>query len=85
MASWTAELGAPARCIAKSGDDPAGELSRSLLTGRGVELVGPVEGRTGVVVAFVGADGERSMATDRGASPELAPEEIDPSQLTHGG
>jgi sugar/nucleoside kinase (ribokinase family) len=81
VASWVAELGGRARCIAKSGDDAAGELARSLLAGRGVELVGPVEGRTGVVVALVGADGERTMATDRGASPELAREELDPSWL----
>jgi sugar/nucleoside kinase (ribokinase family) len=81
VASWAAELGAPARCIAKSGDDAAGELVRSLLAGRGVDLVGPVEGRTGVVVALVGAGGERTMATDRGASPELRPAEVDPSWL----
>ena len=81
VASWAVELGASARCIAKSGDDPAGELARSLLARRGVELVGPVEGRTGVVVALVGADGERTMATDRGVSPELAPEELDASWL----
>jgi sugar/nucleoside kinase (ribokinase family) len=81
VASWAAELGAPARCIAKSGDDAAGELVRSLLAGRGVDLVGPVEGRTGVVVALVGADGERTMATDRGASAELAPAEVDPAWL----
>jgi sugar/nucleoside kinase (ribokinase family) len=81
VAAWAAELGAPARCIARSGDDAAGELARSLLAARGVELVGPVEGRTGIVVALVGADGERTMATDRGASPELAPEEVDPSWL----
>ena len=81
VAAWTAELGAPTRCIAKSGDDAAGELARSLLSGRGVELAGPVEGRTGVVVALIGADGERTMATDRGSSPELSPEEVDSSWL----
>jgi sugar/nucleoside kinase (ribokinase family) len=49
---------------------------------RGVELVGPVvEGRTGVVVALVGPDGERSMATDRGVAPELAPGELEQAWL----
>jgi ribokinase len=31
------------------------------------------------VVAFVRPDGERSMATDRGVSPELRADELDPS------
>jgi ribokinase len=82
VASWAGELGSEARCVAKQARDPAGTLVRSLLEQRGVELVGPVvEGRTGVVVALVSADGERSMATDRGVSPELAPDELDPAWL----
>jgi ribokinase len=79
VAAWIAELGSSARCVAKSGDDPAGTLARSLVAGRGVELVGPVvAGRTGVVVALVRADGERTMATDRGVSPDLTPDELEP-------
>ena len=42
VAAWAAELGAEARCIAKRGDDPAGELVARELEARGVELVGPV-------------------------------------------
>jgi ribokinase len=54
VAAWVVELGGAARCIAKRADDAAGELARSLLEARGVELVGPrVEGSTGVVVALV--------------------------------
>jgi sugar/nucleoside kinase (ribokinase family) len=80
VASWATELGSEARCVAKQARDPAGTLARSLLEKRGVELVGPVvDGATGVVVALVSADGERSMATDRGVSPELAPGELDPA------
>ena len=80
VAAWVAELGSRARCVAKSGDDAAGALARSLLDARGVELVGPVvDGRTGVVVALVAADGERTMATDRGVSPELSVDELDPT------
>jgi ribokinase len=80
VASWAAELGSEARCVAKQADDAAGALVRSLLEARGVELLGPrAEGNTGVVVALVGADGERTMATDRGVSPELAPAELDPA------
>ena len=68
--------------VAKRADDAAGELARSLLEARGVELVGPrVEGSTGVVVALVAADGERTMATDRGVSTELRADEVDPRWL----
>jgi sugar/nucleoside kinase (ribokinase family) len=80
VASWVAALGGAARVIAKRADDEAGRLVRSLLERRGVELAGPVvDGRTGVVVAFVAPDGERSMATDRGVSPELRADELEPA------
>jgi sugar/nucleoside kinase (ribokinase family) len=77
VAAWAAELGAEARCIAKHGNDPTGELVARELTGRGVELVGPAaEGATGVVVSIVG-DGDRALASDRGVAPSLAPAELD--------
>src|SRR5947208_11535795 len=67
VAAWAVSLGAGARCIAKRGDDAAGELVARELAARGIELVGPVgAGATGVVVSLVGGDGERSMASDRG-------------------
>jgi sugar/nucleoside kinase (ribokinase family) len=78
VASWVVELGENARFVGKSADDAAGDLARSLLGQRGVVVAGPrVEGSTGVVVAFVGPDGERSMATDRGVSPELRADELE--------
>ncbi len=77
VAAWAAELGAEARCIAKRGDDPTGELVARELGARGVELVGPIaEGETGVVVSVVHA-GDRSLASDRGVAPSFAPEELD--------
>ena len=77
VASWVVTLGEQARFVGKCADDAAGALARSMLERRGVEVVGPlVEGSTGVVVAFVGPDGERSMATDRGVAPELRPDEL---------
>jgi sugar/nucleoside kinase (ribokinase family) len=80
VASWVAELGAEARCVAKRGDDVAGQLAATLVAQRGVELLGPVAaGSTGVVVALVAADGERTMATDRGVAVELRPDELDPA------
>jgi sugar/nucleoside kinase (ribokinase family) len=78
VAAWVVELGEPARFVGKHAEDEPGALARSLLEQREVELVGPrVAGKTGVVVSFVGPDGERSMATDRGVSPELRAEELD--------
>jgi len=77
VAAWAAELGAEARCIAKRGDDSAGELVARELAAHGVELVGPVaEGATGVVVSIV-RDDDRSLASDRGAAPSFAPDELD--------
>ena len=82
VAAWAASLGAASLVLAKRADDAAGELVARELAGRGVELAGPVvAGSTGVVVSMVGADGGRSMASDRGVSPEFRPEEIDPSWL----
>lgn len=82
VAAWVVELGGRARCVAKRADDAAGTLATRLLEGRGVELVGPVSpGATGVVVALVAPDGERTMATDRGVSPDFQAEELDPRWL----
>src|SRR6476620_3899071 len=44
----------------------------------GVELAGPVGGRTGVVVSLASA-GDRTMASDRGAAVELTARELDPA------
>jgi sugar/nucleoside kinase (ribokinase family) len=81
VAAWAAELGARASCIAKRGDDPAGELVARELATRRVELVGPVApGATGVVVSVV-HEGDRALASDRGVAPSLAPQELDPAWL----
>jgi len=78
VAAWAASLGASARCIAKRGDDAAGEIVARELEAHGVELVGPVvDGATGVVVSVVDRDGERSMASDRGVAPSFEPDELD--------
>jgi ribokinase len=80
VASWVAELGEPARFVGKQAEDAAGTLVRSMVERRGVELAGPrAEGKTGVVVSLVGADGDRTMATDRGIAPELREDELEPA------
>jgi sugar/nucleoside kinase (ribokinase family) len=79
VAAWAVSLGAEARCVAKRGDDAAGRLVAAELEALGVELAGPADGRTGVVVSLVGPDGERTMASDRGVAPELEPDDLDPA------
>jgi sugar/nucleoside kinase (ribokinase family) len=78
VAAWAVALGAAARCVTRRGNDPAGRVVSAELERRGVELVGPVEGRNGVVVSLVAADGERTMASDRGVAPQLSPDDLDP-------
>ena len=71
VAAWAAELGAEASCIAKRGDDPAGELVARELAAHGVELLGPVaHGSTGVVVSIV-ETGDRALASDRGVGDDV--------------
>src|SRR5512133_789904 len=78
VAAWAAELGAEARFVGKRGSDAAGEVAGRELASRGVDLLGPVEdGRTGIVVSLVAADGNRTMLTDRGVAPFLRAEELD--------
>lgn len=78
VAAWAADLGAEARFVGKRGSDGAAELTARELAGRGVEVLGPVEeGRSGVVISLVSADGNRTMLSDRGVSPFLRAEELE--------
>jgi sugar/nucleoside kinase (ribokinase family) len=73
VAAWIVALGGRARLIAARAADPAGRMVAGELTGRGVELAGPVlPGRTGVVVSLSDGGRSRSMLTDRGVSTRLA-------------
>jgi len=82
VAAWVAALGGRGRVLAKRGADAAGRVAADELAARGVEVVGPVVDRgTGTVVALVSPDGRRSMLSDRGVAPELAPGELDPAWL----
>jgi sugar/nucleoside kinase (ribokinase family) len=77
VAAWARALGADARFVGKRGDDAAGELVSRELHALGVDVVGPVGGRTGVVVSLA-SDGDRTMASDRGAAVELAVTDLEP-------
>ncbi len=82
VAAWIAELGGRARFVGKRADDEAGETAARALERYGVEVRGPVvAGRTGTVVSLVDVDGARTMATDRGVSPDLRADELDPAWL----
>ena len=82
VAAWVAELGGRARFVGKRAEDEAGEVAARALGATASTCAGPVvEGRTGTVVSLVGADGGRTMASDRGVSPELRADELDPAWL----
>jgi sugar/nucleoside kinase (ribokinase family) len=81
VAAWAASLGADAVCIAKRGDDSAGELVARELAGCGVELLGPVaDGPTGIVVSVV-ETGDRALASDRGSATTFEEAELDAAWL----
>ena len=82
VAAWIAELGGEARFIGKRADDEAGRAAAAGLERYGVDVRGPVTpGRTGTVVSLVGIDGARTMASDRGVSPDLRADELDAAWL----
>ena len=81
VAAWAASLGARSRFVGRTGADEAGALARAGLERLGVEVLGPVAGRNGVVCSLVAPDGERSMASDRATAADLAPDELDPQWL----
>ena len=79
VAAWVAELGGKSRFVGKRADDEAGGIAARGLERYGVEVRGPVvEGRTGTVVALVAEDGARTMASDRGVSPDF---QVEPAWL----
>ena len=80
VAAWAVALGAEGRFVGKRGADATGELVAAELEARGVDVCGPIaEGTNGVVVSLVDGAGERTMLSDRGVAPDLAPGELDPS------
>ena len=70
--AWGASLGEAARLVCRVGDDATGARLVSDLEASGVEVFA-VRGSdpTGVIAVLAGPDGERTMATMRGASVGL--------------
>jgi sugar/nucleoside kinase (ribokinase family) len=82
VAAWVATLGGRARFVGKRAVDTAGRMLVDELERRGVEVVGPeTESGTGTVVSIASVDGKRTMLTDRGVSPDLRAEELQPDWL----
>jgi ribokinase len=82
VAAWIAELGGAVRFVGKRAGDEAGRTAAGELARYGVDVRGPVvDGRTGTIVSLVGADGARTMASDRGVSPDFRAEELDSGWL----
>ena len=67
--AWAAFLGEPARLVCRVGDDGIGARLVADLEAGGVEVCA-IKGAdpTGVIAVLVGPEGERTMATMRGAS-----------------
>ena len=79
VAAWVAASGGMARLVTRRSDDPAGRMAEERVRARGVEVVGPLGPEpAGIIVSLVGADGTRSMLTDRGAGPMLAAADLRP-------
>jgi ribokinase len=76
--AWAAALGQPARLVCRVGSDDTADRLVAELTAGGVD-VRAVHGEepTGVIAVMVGPGGERTMATQRGASVGLRPEELE--------
>lgn len=80
VAAWASALGARSRLICKRGSDFPSGLATKELERHGVEICGPtVQGSGGVVVSTRGADGHRTMASDRGLASSLERSELDPA------
>ncbi len=75
--AWTAALGDPVRLITRVGDDERGRKLVSDLAARGVEVCAVWASEpTGAIAVLVGPDGQRAMATERGASVGLRPDDL---------
>lgn len=76
--AWAAALGEPARLVTRIGDDESGRRLVGDLESRGVEVkaVWATE-PTGAIAVLIAPDGRRTMATQRGASVGLSPEDLD--------
>jgi sugar/nucleoside kinase (ribokinase family) len=75
--AWAAALGEPARLVSRVGDDERGRQLVAELEARGVEVCAVWAAEpTGAIAVLVAPDGQRAMATQRGASVGLRPDDL---------
>jgi sugar/nucleoside kinase (ribokinase family) len=76
--AWIAALGGSARLVTRVGDDDTGRRLVSDLEARGVEVRAVYAAEpTGAIAVIVDAAGRRTMATHRGASVGLSPDDLE--------
>jgi sugar/nucleoside kinase (ribokinase family) len=75
--AWVAALGSPVRLVTRVGDDDGGRRLVAELQTAGVEVLPTWAAEpTGMIAVLVGPLGERTMATQRGASTGLRQDDI---------
>jgi ribokinase len=76
--AWAASLGTPVRLVTRVGDDDRGRRLVAEMDALGVEVFAVLAAAepTGAIAVLVGPDGERTMATQRGASVGLRPDDL---------
>ncbi len=81
--AWAASLGERSRLITRVGRDESGRRLLAEIEAGGVEVMA-VTGHepTGAIAVLVGPAGERTFATNRGASVGLRPEDLDEAWFT---
>ena len=78
--AWTAALGEPVRLVTRVGDDASGRRLVADLESRGVDVRAVwASDPTGTIAVMIAPDGRRTMATQRGASVGLSPDDLDES------
>jgi ribokinase len=78
FSAWAAAFGARARLVTRVGDDETGRRLVSDLEAKGVDVRAVwAHEPTGAIAVLVGPDGQRTMATQRGPSVGLSPEDLD--------
>lgn len=76
LACWLGRLGAPVRFAGRVGADHAAQVAALAAHGVDARLGRDASRPTGTVVAVIGAGGERSFYTDRGANLALGPDDL---------
>jgi sugar/nucleoside kinase (ribokinase family) len=78
--AWAAALGSPVRLVTRVGDDDRGRRLVTELEAVGIEVFAVWAAEpTGMIAVLVGPGGERTMATQRGASSGLQPHDLRPA------